>query len=106
MQTRGENTITKYGLSRTNLLKILPSTLTSLERLNTLLVCHESSVFSCVRKWFCFKELLVHVKDSACAMYCVTHIAGHPLMKVWAAWSVGCYFLQLGYDYGGTEDTV
>lgn len=92
MQTRGKNNITKYGLSRTDLVRILPSSLFSHEILDTLVVLHDSSMFSWIEwRCFCFKELLVHVKDSACAIYCMAHIVGPSLMKAWAPWSVGCY---------------
>lgn len=91
MLTRGGD-ITEYGLSRTDLVRILPSTLISHEILDTLVVLHDSSVFSWILwRWFCFKELLLHVKDSACAIYCMAHIAGPSLMKVWDGWSVECY---------------
>lgn len=93
MQARGKNNITNYGLSRTDLVRILLSTLFSQEILDMFVVLHDSSVFSWIEwRWFCFKELLVHVKDSACAIYFVAHIVGPSLMKVWAVWSVGCCF--------------
>lgn len=41
----------------------------------------------------CFKGLLMHVKHSACAIYCLVQLVGPSLIMAWVGWFVGFFSL-------------